>query len=293
MNAVYRNGSVWTAHSVSVNGRAGVRWYEVDAATASTLQVGTVSDTSLHFYMPGISVNAAGDMVVGFSGSDANTYAGAWLTGRRATDPPGVTGAPLLYRPGLGPYTQLTATGTNRWGDYSLTSVAPLDEDFWTIQEYAPANNIWTTHIARADFSCTASTYCTPKITSKLCSPTMTWSGAPTLLLPQGFQARCELMDASVSAIVFFGLSGPDAKPFQGGTLCVASPLWRLPGKSTGGASGTCDGAVTYTLADFLATPGGAQIVAGSQVSCQAWARDKGDAFGTSLSDALTFEVCQ
>ena len=36
-------------------------------------------------------------------------------------------------------------------------------------------------------------------------------------------------------------------------------------------------------LSDLLATPGGAQIGAGSRVCCQAWARDKADAFGTSL----------
>ena len=290
MNAVYRNGSVWTTHCIAFAGRAAVRWYEVDAATASALQVGTVSDASLHYYMPGISVNADDEMVVGFSGSDTNTYAGAWFTGRVPSDPPGETGPPLEYYPGVAPYTQLTSTGTNRWGDYSLTSIDPLDGSFWTIQEFAP-NSGWATRIGVAEFACGVSTYCTPKPTSNLCVPTMTWSGEPVLQLPQGFQARVEFMDTSVNAIMFFGLSGPDAKPFQGGTLCVASPLWRLPGKSTGG-TGPCGGTLGYTLAEFLASSGGAQIVAGSQVSCQAWARDKGDAFGTGLSDALVFEIC-
>ena len=33
MNAVYRNGSIWTAHCVSVGGRAAARWYEVNTGT--------------------------------------------------------------------------------------------------------------------------------------------------------------------------------------------------------------------------------------------------------------------
>ena len=119
----------------------------------------------------------------------------------------------------------------------------------------------------------------------------MTWSGTPLLALAQFFEVRVRKLDPKVNGIMFFGLSGPAATPFQGGTLCVGSPVYRLPGRNSGG-SAACTGSFAYTLADLVATPAGAQIQPGSRVYVQAWARDTGDAFGSSLSDALTFEVC-
>jgi hypothetical protein len=293
MNAVWRNGSLWTTHCISIGGRAGVRWYEIATATTTLVQSGSVSDPSLHYYMPGISVNAAGEMLLGFSGSDANHFASAYMTGRVPSDPPGETGAPVLYFAGLAPYTQISSSGSNRWGDYSLTSVDPVNDDtFWTIQEYARSNNTWGTRIARGEFGCAApGNYCTGKITSNFCGPTMSAAGQASLSLPAFFSVSCTQMDPNVTGLIFFGTSGPASTPFQGAFLCVNPPTTRLPGKSTAGA-GACAGSLTYTLSDFLATPAGPSIVVGSQVHCQAWARDTADPFGTSLSDGLRFDVC-
>jgi hypothetical protein len=36
----------------------------------------------------------------------------------------------------------------NRWGDYSATTLDPITNNFWTIQEYASAKNVWSTKIA-------------------------------------------------------------------------------------------------------------------------------------------------
>jgi hypothetical protein len=292
MNAVYRNGSIWTAHCVSVGGRAGIRWYEIEAPSATTVQAGTVSDTSLHFYMPGISVNAKDEMIVGFTGSDNNNFAGTWLTGRVPSDPTDETGVPVLYHAGEGPYTVQTSSGSNRWGDYSLTSVDPVDDEtFYTIQEFAGATNFWATRIGVAAFDCGVSTYCTSKITSSFCAPTMSATGTPSLSLGVFFDIRALNMDPKVNGIMFWSLAGAASTPFQGGTLCVGSPLYRLPGRNSGGTTG-CSGTIGYTLADIAATPPGAQIAPGSRVWIQLWARDTGDTFGSSLSDGLTFEVC-
>lgn len=292
MNSVWRNNSLWTTHCVNIGGRAGVRWYQIGTSPVSTLQTGSVSDPSLHFYMPGIAVNGAGEMLVGFSGSDANNYVGSWFTGRLPSDAPGETGVPVLYFAGQGPYTQISASGVNRWGDYSLTSVDPANDDtFWTIQEYARSNNSWATRIGRAEFGCAVSSYCTGKITSHFCAPSMSGSGQPSLALPSFFVVSATVMDQNVPGLIFFGLNGAASTPFQGGTLCVSPPTTRLPGKNSGGA-GACTGSLSYTLSDFLATSQGPSIVPGAQVHCQAWARDTGDPFGTSLSDGLFFDVC-
>jgi hypothetical protein len=294
MNAVYRNGSVWTAHSVSVSGRAAVRWYQINATTLAATQVGTISDPVRHYYMPGISVNASDQMVVGFSGSSSSQFVGAYLTGRLPTDPPNETGAPLLYKAGEAPYTQISSSGVNRWGDYSLTSVDPVgDASFWTIQEYARTGNTWVTRIGQADYECTNTIYCTSKVSTNLCVPSISSSGGTASMnFPSAFQINTTGMEQSVSAINFFGTTGQASIPFQGGTMCVGSPVYRMSGQNSGGG-GTCLGAITYTLQDVLSTPvGGALVGVGTTVNIQTWSRDVGDPFGSSLSNALQFQVC-
>ncbi|MBU0719646.1 MAG: hypothetical protein KJ749_15485, partial [Planctomycetes bacterium] len=44
MMSVYRDGSLWTCNTVSVGGRAGVHWYEIDPATTDLIQSGEVAD---------------------------------------------------------------------------------------------------------------------------------------------------------------------------------------------------------------------------------------------------------
>ncbi len=150
MNAVYRNGRIYTAHAVNMGGRAGVRWYEIDAGGLSVLQTGDVSDASLGFVMPTICVNAAGDMALGFSGADANTYASAYYAGRVSTDPPGEMSDPVLLRAGQAPHEIIDSFGRNRFGDYSQTSLDPVDElTFWTVQEWVQGTDIWSTWVAQ------------------------------------------------------------------------------------------------------------------------------------------------
>ena len=39
-------------------------------------------------------------------------------------------------------------TPRNRWGDYSATTLDPNNFNFWTIQEFPPAENVWATSIS-------------------------------------------------------------------------------------------------------------------------------------------------
>ncbi len=145
MNAVYRNGSIWTCHDVGTGGRSAYRWYEIDAGTLMTNQVGTISDPSLHYFYCSIAVNSRNDVAMGFSGSNEDQYAGCYYTGRLAGDPAGETAPPVQYREGTGP--QNDGIGRNRWGDYSFTAVDPADDrTFWTLQEYGHDDNIWGTY---------------------------------------------------------------------------------------------------------------------------------------------------
>ncbi|MBU0717407.1 MAG: immune inhibitor A, partial [Planctomycetes bacterium] len=55
---------------------------------------------------------------------------------------------PVLYKAGTGPQNNIDGYGRNRWGDYSYTTLDPVDQTtFWTIQEYGHSSNIWGTYI--------------------------------------------------------------------------------------------------------------------------------------------------
>ena len=149
MMAVYRDGSLWTSHTISSGGRAACRWYEIDVATMTLVQSGTVADGSLHYFFPGIMVNQHGDAVMAFTGSNSSQYAGCYYTGRAAGDPLGEMAPPVQYKVGTGPQNLIDDYGRNRWGDYSYTTLDPIDETtFWTIQEYGHADGVWGTYVA-------------------------------------------------------------------------------------------------------------------------------------------------
>jgi hypothetical protein len=148
MMSVYRDGSIWTTHAVGVNGRAAARWYEIDPVGASLTQSGTVSDSTLHYFFPSIMVDRFGRVVMGFSGSHAGQFASAYYTGRSPGDPPGEMAPPTLLKAGLAPLNAPDGFGSNRFGDYSYTTLDPIGEfRIWTLQEYAHANDIWGTWI--------------------------------------------------------------------------------------------------------------------------------------------------
>ena len=135
-----------------------------------------------------------------------------------------------------------------------------------------------------------AEVYCTAKVSSNLCVPTIAASGVPSLSAPSGFTVATTSLEASVVGLDIYGTTGSASIPFQGGLICIGSPVLRLPGKPTGGAA-TCSGSISYTLDEVLAQPGNG-VVAGGTLNLQTWTRDLGDAFGSSLSDAVEVTIC-
>ncbi|MFQ5461117.1 MAG: hypothetical protein ACE5E5_00655 [Phycisphaerae bacterium] len=148
MMSVYRDGSIWTAHTITQSGKAACRWYQLDVDSVSVIQSGTVAGATRYYYYPSIMVNKFGQVAMAFSGSKANEYIGAYYTGRNVLDPPGVMATPTLYKMGLAPQNNIDSVGRNRWGDYSYTSLDPVDETtIWTLQEFAHQTDIWGTYV--------------------------------------------------------------------------------------------------------------------------------------------------
>ena len=151
---VIRNGFLWTCQAVGLNGtngmyvgnetgtnvdRVGAQWLrlcvDTDAGQLVYSTHGRVYDststTNAHYYyFPSLMVNCAGDMVMGFSGSSATNYIGAYYTWRLSG---GATlETPRVIRDGS------IAFSDRHWGDYSATTLDPTDDwSFWTVQQYA------------------------------------------------------------------------------------------------------------------------------------------------------------
>lgn len=271
MNAVSRQGRVYTSQNVSANGMAAVRWYEIDASTRSTLQVGTVTDPVWHYFYGSIAVDAAGNIGLGFSGSHAGSYGSAFVTARRATDPAGLTAPPVQMKAGEGAYERVDSAGRNRWGDYSMIAVDPTDElGFWAIQEYAGTGNTWRTWIGR--FAYETVPY-GDGLAGTTGVPTLTAGARPTLGTPVPLVTSNSSGATSAPAVLLLGLA-PDSSPQFGGTILV------LPNILEGFVIGPAGGQVT------LPVPNSAAAV-GASVYCQSVQLDVGAPQGLAFTGGL------
>jgi len=147
-NVIYRNGTLWTTHHIFVpqgapSDRTMVQWWQV-GTDASILQRGLIDngDTSVFRYYPSIAVNRGEDVLIGYTRSSVNEFAGSFYSFRKFSDPPNTMEDEALLKAGEATYTKDGGSGDVRWGDYSNSAVDPLDDSgLWTIQEYAASGS--------------------------------------------------------------------------------------------------------------------------------------------------------
>jgi len=140
-------------------------------------------------------------------------------------------------------------------------------------------------------------TYCTAKTTSIGCIPAIGSTGAASATAGSGFVVNASQMINNKSCLLFYGSTGQAAVPFQGGTLCVKTPIKRTTGTTTGGnpPPNDCSGAPSIDMNTFALTqvPGSILVTPGTTIDCQWWGRDPGFIApnNTQLSDALEYVV--
>lgn len=166
-----RDKLIYTAFNVSVNNkgvgdlssatRDGCRWYEIDLKDPdhpAIVQTGTLFQPSRkndfeerYYWMPGMMTNGLHTIVISCSTAGNQDFANAAFAMRFSDDPSGTLRAPrnytnsnVIYQLGLPPFKDL------RWGEYSYTSVDPLDNmTFWAIAEFALAPTSWGLQVVR------------------------------------------------------------------------------------------------------------------------------------------------
>jgi hypothetical protein len=149
---VVRDGALYYTQTVANSSVAStqhtmVQWTQLALPAGTVAQGGRIEDPTANatnggkWYAYGhIAANAAGDVMVGYSQFASNQFPASGYSMRLGTDPINTMRDPLVYKAGEDYYhkTFSTATGRNRWGDYSKVQVDPCDDaTLWTVQEYA------------------------------------------------------------------------------------------------------------------------------------------------------------
>ena len=150
--------------------------------------------------------------------------------------------------------------------------------------------------------SCPASiTYCTAKLNSQGCAPTISTIGAPSATAGSGFLVRASSVINNKPGLIMYTSSGRALIPFQGGFRCVNSPIKRTIPLNSGGnpPPNDCSGVYSIDMNSFAVGGLGGLPAAylqgpGTVVDCQAWGRDNGfpSPNNSTLSDALEYIVC-
>lgn len=126
--------ALWTQHTVKGGAGAEVRWYEINPATATVLQSGKVTSSTVYSFNGAISpdrvVNGSskafgGNMVLGFNTSSSTTFPTIKMVSKLAG---AAQSAPVKVKGSLGFDVDFACPGVTdecRWGDYSAATPDP------------------------------------------------------------------------------------------------------------------------------------------------------------------------
>lgn len=161
---VYRDSTLYTVHTIASG--ANKEYSSIRLLAFDPFGKKVKNDLSFglngywHSY-PALMVNQSGDMTLTFSRSGTDEYNGAFMTGRKRDDPPGLAPS-ITLREGRGNYVVDYNSGRNRWGDYSGIALDPADErTIWTHTEFAASKDAWGTWIARTTMGPVAGSHLT------------------------------------------------------------------------------------------------------------------------------------
>jgi hypothetical protein len=154
-NAVYRDGSIYTAHNVAHNWGSGqvcaIRFYQIKT-NGELVQEITYGKNGYSYYFPVVMVDSKNNVVMGFNRSSGSTYAGIFFTGRKSTDPPGrfqTLGRLMPGRSYYGVYFHGSTIG--RWGDYNGIAL-DADDSFYLYSEYSKTPSKWETIVGQLKY---------------------------------------------------------------------------------------------------------------------------------------------
>jgi len=174
LNAVWRNNSLWLVFNIvpglgADTGQTTAHWVRLNASGSaiSLADQGSIGGEDIaagtYTFLPSVSVDACGNMAVGFAASGSAIYPGAYYTARFAGDSAGTVQSTGTLAAGVDVYYRTFGGATNRWGDYTGIALDPVNEStFWVYNEYAmtrgsgtyPQEGRWATQWGSFDLGC-------------------------------------------------------------------------------------------------------------------------------------------
>ena len=193
--------------------------------------------------------------------------------------------------------TTVFGTNNERIGDALGGALADFDGDGF--DEFAIAG--WSSDTGGTDtgvvklyrlFPVGPTTYCTAKLNSLGCTPSIWFSGAPDESSTAPFLITASNFINQKTGLLFYS-HAPASQAFQGGFKCAASPTVRSGALNSGGsASGSdCTGTYSFDFNARIQSGVDPSLVAGAECYAQYWSRDPQSASTTSLSNALRFVI--
>jgi hypothetical protein len=154
-NAVFHNGSIYTAHNAAYDWGSGpvsaIRFYQIKT-DGTLVQEITYGKNGYYFFYPAVMVDSRDNVVMGFNRSSASTFAGIFFTGRKATDPSGRFENVKRLVPGRSYYSVVFRdTEIGRWGDYSGIAL-DSDDSIFIYSEYVKSPTLWDSFVGQVQY---------------------------------------------------------------------------------------------------------------------------------------------
>jgi hypothetical protein len=136
--------------------------------------------------------------------------------------------------------------------------------------------------------------YCTAKLSSEGCLPSIDYTGYPALTGTHEFNIVCSEVSPKTKAVLFYGRA-QYGSPFQGGFLCTNVMIKRTPitvaPQTLSGAP--CSSALLFDFNAWILSGNDPFLMPGDIIYAQWWMRDPGAFSKTGFSDALAIQLCQ
>lgn len=139
-SCVYTHGgSLFTCNAAKreLTSRCGIFWCEVRKSDGAVVQEGLIDSPDCDYLAPTLAVDAKGNVGIGCTRTSASEFPSVCVMGRKASDPKGTMGEPVLGFKGTTVFAGLKP-GAIPWGNYNSTCIDPSDGTLiWSYQEYA------------------------------------------------------------------------------------------------------------------------------------------------------------